>query len=99
MLRALGFKQGHLMTLISIQSFVFSIPGVVCGLCVAFILNIAFRFVMFQIANNAVGFWLTPTSIYIGVAFGLLMPLFAIYLPVKEALSKNLRNSLDLNHR
>jgi len=99
MLRALGFKEGHLMTLISLHSFMFSIPGVCCGLVVAVILNMIFRFMIYFFASNSMSFWLTSLAVIVGVIFGLVMPLIAIILPVKQALGKNLRNSLDLNHR
>jgi ABC-type antimicrobial peptide transport system permease subunit len=47
MLRALGFKSSHLIGMITIQSLVFSIPGVALGLTVAYILNLFFRLVIF----------------------------------------------------
>ena len=99
MLRALGFKEGHLMSLITIQSFFYSVPGVCCGLVVAVIVNMIFRFLIYYFASNALSFWVTLAAVIFGVIFGLIMPLLAIILPVKEALGKNLRNSLDLNHR
>jgi len=82
MLRALGFKEGHLMTLISIQSFIFSVPGIICGICTALILNMLFRGMIYLVSDNASGFWLTSTALALGVSFGLLMPLAAIYYPV-----------------
>jgi len=99
MLRALGFKKGHLMTLISLQSFLFSIPGVCCGLVVAVILNMIFRFLIYFLASNSLSFWVTSLAVIVGVVFGIVMPLIAIVLPIQAALGKNLRNSLDLNHR
>jgi len=99
MLRALGFKSGHLMTLISIQSFYFSIPGVICGILCALCLNFGLRAVIYIFAMNASTFWLTEAALLIGISFGLFMPLLALILPIKSALGKNLRNSLDLNHR
>jgi len=42
---------------------------------------------------------LTTISIIIGVSFGLIMPVIANYLPIKRAMGKNLRNSLDLSRR
>jgi hypothetical protein len=42
---------------------------------------------------------LSGLSITIGVLFGTLMPLFANYYPIKAALGKNLRDSLDLSKR
>ena len=83
MLRALGFKEGHLMTLISFQSFMFSIPGVCCGLVVAVILNMIFRFMIYFFASNSMSFWVTSLAVIVGVIFGLVMPLIAIILPVK----------------
>jgi ABC-type antimicrobial peptide transport system permease subunit len=82
MLRALGFKSGHLVTLISIQSFIFSVPGVICGLVVAVILNVIFRFVIYYFAANALSFWVTSLAVIVGVVFGLVMPLIAIVIPV-----------------
>ena len=54
---------------------------------------------MFAYAENALNYDLTIGSIVIGITYGLVMPLVAIILPIQQALGKNLRNSLDLNHR
>lgn len=43
MLRALGFKKPYLVTMITISSFSFSIPGCLGGICVAFVMNILLR--------------------------------------------------------
>ena len=83
MLRDLGFKEGHLMVLISIQSFLFSVPGIIFGLTTALILNIIFRLIIFYFAENSDSIFLTTASIIIGVTFGLIMPLLAIILPIK----------------
>jgi len=42
---------------------------------------------------------LSSVSLWAGCVFGFIMPLVAIMLPIKQALGKNLRSSLDLNHR
>lgn len=47
MLRALGFRNKNLITLISMQSFSFSIPGLLGGLLVAYFLNIIARYFIF----------------------------------------------------
>ena len=47
MLRALGFKKSYLVTMITISSFFFSIPGTICGIVVAFIMNIGLREAIF----------------------------------------------------
>ena len=74
-------------------------PGIFFGLCVAYILNIILRAIVFAYADNALTYNLTIGAIVIGVTYGLVMPLVAIILPIQQALGKNLRNSLDLNHR
>lgn len=43
MLRALGFKKGYLVAMITISSFSFSIPGCLGGICVAFVINVGLR--------------------------------------------------------
>lgn len=56
MLRALGFKSSHLISMISIQSFFFSIPGVVLGIAVAFVTNVLLRYIMYVFAQNTSDF-------------------------------------------
>lgn len=99
MLRALGFKANHLIGLISLQSFSFAVPGIFIGIFVAFIINVGLREVIFIAADNYESYALTPISIAIGVCFGSIMPPLSNYLPIKSALNKNLRASLDLNRR
>lgn len=99
MLRALGFKSSHLISMITMQSFFYSVPGVILGIGVAFVTNIFLRYFIYVFAHNTSSFELTPMSLWVGILFGLIMPMLAILLPIKQALGKNLRTSLDLNHR
>ena len=99
MLRALGFTKNHLIGVITLKSFSFSIPGLTFGIMVAFVLNIGLRMLIFIRAENYTDYTLTLVSILIGGIFGLIMPAISNYMPIKQALGKNLRNSLDLNRR
>ena len=99
MLRALGFKSSHLIAMITLQSFLYSVPGVIAGIAVALTFNVIIRFMIFYMAGNAVEFGLTTTALCIGVCFGFFMPLISIYFPIKAALGKNLKDSLDLTRR
>ena len=47
MLRALGFKKPHLVGVITLKSMSFSIPGLIFGIFVAFVLNIGLRMIIF----------------------------------------------------
>lgn len=59
MLRALGFQKQYLVTMITISSFYFSIPGMIYGIFVAFIINIGIREVVFVESKNISSYELT----------------------------------------
>ena len=99
MLRALGFRLVNLMEFILLKSMSFSLPGLFFGIVIAILLNVFLREVLFLSSLNSLDYHLTPGSIWLGVCFGFFMPLVANYLPIKDSMSKNLRNALDLNGR
>lgn len=83
MLRALGFKSSHLVALITLQSLFYSIPGVIAGITVAAIVNVMIRFIIFSVSNNSLTFGLSTTALWVGIVFGLVMPLISIMIPIK----------------
>ena len=99
MLRTMGFRSLHMVGLLSMQSLAFSIPGLCLGLFTAMASNVALRETIFIHARNVSNYSLTTVSIWLGVMMGTLIPLFANIHPIKKALGKNLRESLDLNKR
>lgn len=99
MLRALGFMKRHLMMMITLNSFSYSIPGLFIGVILAAILNLAIREIIFILAKNSEFYGLSSMALALGITFGFFMPFLANYLPIKSALGKTLRNSLDLNKR
>ena len=66
---------------------------------VAWTLNIKLRQVIFIEAQNYLTYELATSAVIIGVAFGLIMPVIANYLPIRSAMDQTLRNSLDLSKR
>ena len=99
MLRALGFNTKNLMITIILQALSFAIPGLFMGLVMAASLNGGLRDVLFTLAGNSSTYMLSVSSICIGVALGILLPLLSNIIPIQRALGKNLRASLDLYHR
>ena len=99
MLRALGFRKRMLVVMIIEQSLGFSVPGLAFGILVAWQLNLALRQVVFIAAQNYMTYSMATSAVAIGVAFGLMMPMVANYLPIRAAMGKNLRTSLDLSRR
>ena len=59
MLRSLGFKKTHLLSMISMQSLLFSIPGLTAGVLVAFALNTGLREGIFLLSENYESYELT----------------------------------------
>ena len=99
MLRALGFNTKNLVLTVLIQAISFAIPGVVSGMILSAIINAIFRYVLFTLTKNFASYNLSDGSIYLGVFLGICIPIISNILPIKEALGKNLRTSLDLYHR
>lgn len=82
MLRALGFRNKNLIALISLQSFSFSIPGLIGGLIVAYFLNIIARGIIFIYAQNSTTYDMSAGSLILGISLGLILPLISNILPI-----------------
>ena len=100
MMRALGFNKNHILVFVVLQALTFSIPGVLLGLMISFIINDAFREVMFVIMQNSTEYGMPTHVVLLSLfLFGLLLPIVAIIGPTQLALDKNLRVSLDASRR
>ena len=87
MLRALGFKKPYLMAMITINSFYFSIPGCIGGICLAFVMNVFLRQQIFLVAQNTLDYDLSTLAIILGLICGLLMPFISNFFPIRSAMS------------
>ena len=96
MMRALGFRLNHIIGFVTLQAFTFSIPGMLIGLFIAYVLNIAMRLAMFTVFGNASTYALETVPVLLGIlTFGVCVPLISNIGPTRLALGKNLRTSLD----
>ena len=96
MMRALGFRLNHIITFVSLQAFTFSVPGMLIGLAIAYVMNTGIRLMMFTIFGNASSYSLELIPVLIGIlVFGIFVPLISNIGPTRLALGKNLRTSLD----
>ena len=95
MLRALGFNTKNVMMTIFIQAMIFAIPGVITGLGMASILNAGVRYEIFTLTQNVLNYGLTSSAVKVGVSVGIIIPIVANTIPIRHALGKNLRSSLD----
>ena len=77
----------------------FAIPGIALGLGLGLILNAGFRYVLFEATWNYTSYNLPYEAYFLGIAIGIIMPIVSNILPIQRAIGKNLRSSLDMNHR
>lgn len=82
MLRALGLYRRKLITLISLQSVFFSIPGLCGGLIVASFMNFIVRFFVFQYSRNSTSYDMSDGAIILGVSMGIFLPFLANIEPI-----------------
>lgn len=99
MLRALGFSKTNIIITILYQAVLFIIPGLSAGIVMAWILNVMLRHQVFTITKNYSSYNLSHNAVVIGLCLGIIIPLISNLFPIRRSLGKNLRNSLDLNHR
>ena len=88
MLRALGLRTVSLVQLIIIQSLVFSLPGVIIGLVIAFLINVGLRLYIFSYSYSYTTYLITVGAALIGVCLGFFMPLLSNIWAIKRALGK-----------
>jgi ABC-type antimicrobial peptide transport system permease subunit len=96
MLRALGLRTVSIVQLLTIQSLLFSLPGVFIGVTIAAIANVIIRLFVFLHSAASYSFLFTVGSAMLGVWLGLAMPLLTNIWAIQRALAKNIRESLSI---
>ena len=99
MLRALGMKQYVLAELLSIQSLMFSVPGILLGILLGWVFYtpIAAYISTYTMLSPDLG--LNVVAWVLALCMGFLMPIVANVVPIKRALSSTLRDALDIYHK
>ena len=86
MLRALGFKKTYLVSMITISSFTFSVPGCIGGILAAVVMNVGLREEIFLVSHNYMGYNISLWAAILGLSFGLFMPIAANYMPIRQVM-------------
>lgn len=97
-LRTLGLKNKNLIILISIQTLIFSLPGILGGLLAMTGLLQLTQIAFSRLAMLNIEVIITSYTIKLGFAMGLLIPFISNVIPVRQALGQTLKNALD-KHR
>ena len=98
MLRALGMRKSNLLQILFTKSLLFSIFGVGIGLFVAFLVSIPVTDMITGISDVSAHYSVSGTAAIVATVVGVVMPLIASTVPIMRALSKTLRDSLDVYH-
>ncbi|KAI8918246.1 hypothetical protein DFJ77DRAFT_287530 [Powellomyces hirtus] len=97
-LRMIGQTRGGIVHMILMQAATYSIPAWGIGLALAQIGFVAGKRFLESIANISISPWLTPSSVAVATILGIVVPAIAAILPIRQALSGNLRDALDKRH-
>lgn len=99
MLRALGLEQRDLRKVMAVQTVAFAVPGIVGALVIGAVLYIGVALGVGAFAETTISLAVPGDAVAYGVAFGIIMPTIANVLPVRRALSKSLRDALNVYHQ
>ncbi|KAF2072454.1 hypothetical protein CYY_006230 [Polysphondylium violaceum] len=100
MLRAQGMRHYALILLLLSQALYFSIPGIIFGLFFGWcVYSVVAYFVYCKFVLLPIDLTFYSTSIISGLFMGLLMPIVANIAPIQRALSRTLRDALDVYHQ
>ena len=99
MLRALGLPHNSLIELLLIQAVFYAVPGIVMGLTIALVLSIPITYLMAGYASVEPSYMLEYSAVFLGLFLGIFMPMISNIAPIKRALSRTLRDSLDVYHQ
>ncbi|ORX82075.1 hypothetical protein BCR32DRAFT_292904 [Anaeromyces robustus] len=99
MIRSLGLHHTVLIIILLFQSLFFSIPGIILGVFLCKIVYIPVDYVISQYAETSIDVRISTSALILGVGIGFFIPIFGIVGLVKRALTKTLRDALDIYHR
>lgn len=99
MLRALGMRKRALIQLLAVQSAYFSLPGISVGLALAFLVCLYPTFFIAEYSRTVPSYGLRGLAVGVGVIVGTVIPVLSNIAPIKRALGKTLRDSLDVYHQ
>ncbi|EGG18606.1 hypothetical protein DFA_04100 [Cavenderia fasciculata] len=99
MLRAQGLRHYALIILLITQAVYFSVPGIILGLFMGWVFFAIVAHFVYAFVILPVNLTYYPVSIVSGVFMGFFIPIIANIAPIQRALSRTLRDALDVYHQ
>jgi len=92
-------KENHIILIVIVEAAIFSLPAIFLAFVIAYILNIIICIVIFEKTTLVGSYFLHPLGFAYGFGIGITMPFISNIFPIRRALSKALRDGLDLLRR
>lgn len=96
--RMTGLTRVGVINMLLVQALSYAIPSWAVGLLLSQILTVVVVNMLSTSVEVPMANTLTPLSIGIATVLGICIPLVAAILPIRDALSKNLHDTLDTRH-
>jgi hypothetical protein len=93
--RMVGMTRKGLICVVLVQAMFFSIPAWIFGIITAQAVISILSTILYHFTKVSVDPILSFSSFFYGTLFGILCPMVSCIYPIRVALSKNLRDSLD----
>ena len=94
-LRTCGFRNNSLVSLIAIQTAFFAVPGIVIGYFLLYFLVFVTQKIICDVTRLQIVVLISNRTVFLGFIVGTIIPAISNILPVKDALSSQLRAALD----
>lgn len=99
MLRTLGYRSKQLVSLLCLQTGVFSIPAFALGFSVMLMLLVAIKVAIYQLMKFPIETYVDFYTIAMALTLGLVIPQLSNLSPIRAVLGTSLRDALDVNRR
>ena len=99
MLRALGLKSSYIILIVIIEAAIFSIPAMIVAFIIGYLLNVLICVIIFTKSSLAQSYFIHKMGFIYGIFMGIITPLISNILPIRSALSKSLRDGLNILRR
>jgi ABC-type antimicrobial peptide transport system permease subunit len=93
----IGLTKFGLIQIVIINALLCSVPAVIIGTIFGQLLYVLLSYILSIVLEVELSLWMTPIAFFMSILFGLLIPIVSAILPIKNALSLNLQESLDVN--
>lgn len=77
----------------------YSIPGLTIGILISALLNVIVAYFIYTYSFAEISYLIAWKPALWGISLGIVMPLISNILPIKRALSKTIRDALDIFHQ